>query len=675
MKAHRALRVGLALALLVAAAWSPALWRAPSSADAQTTGVLLSNLGQDRTNQAGISSGLAQPFRTGANSEGYTLTSIEIATNFDATNTTGQMPGVQVRSGSPTGTVVATLSRLSAPPADGVLQYGAPADTTLAASTTYWVVVTDADITISTYDGRWLMATGDSLDDGSATGWSLPGKGQGGGFTAGGSFGEYSQNIYFKLRVNGYANVADQAGTVSLSTNAPQLDTAVTASLTDPDGGVSGITWQWSSSDSVSGPFVDISGATSASFTPVSRQWGKYLRATASYSDDHGPDKTAHKVADNQVGVDILTLASLIQASAERVAQLAVLGVLVSNSGETSAGGHSVAADELLAVSFTTGANHGGYYMSSVSLEASFSGTAVVTVALYDDSSGSPGTSQATLTRAATSSFFTAAGVVLAASTTYWVVLDNGTAGSVSVSQTASDDQTGEAGWGIGDTFWNKVGTGAWTAAANGNTLQIKVRGGAINSAPVFAAERVARSVAENTYLGYLGGVVGPNTFSGNVGAAVAARDPDGDRLSYSVVATSGSGGAAHLAAFNEDFALNARTGQVSVKAGALIDFEDRSSYKVTVRVSDGKDRVGVADGAVDDTVELTVTVTDVADERPHTTRLLQVSSAGSDCIWSPGEKVVVTVNFNEAVTVDTTGGTPSLTLHLATRKPGEFVL
>ena len=355
--------------------------------------------------------------------------------------------------------------------------------------------------------------------------------------------------------------------------------------------------------------------------------------------------------------------------------------LLVRNTAQTPATGtEAVSADELVAVSFTTGANPGGYWLSSVALYMQIGSSAVPVVAIYDDSSGSPGTSQATLinpdsyTVANTRDVFTAAAVTLGANTTYWVVIDKGTAGTLAVGQTGSDGQTGEAGWSIGDAWQNKIGTNAWGDSLSSLTLRLSIFGEAINSDPVFATGSAARSVRENTYLGYLGGVVGPNTFSGNVGAAVAARDPDGDRLTYSVVATSDSDGAAHLAAFNEDFALNARTGQVSVKAGALIDYETRSSYKVTVQVSDNKGLRGAPDTEVDDTVELTVTVTDVANEVPHTTRLLQVSSAGNDCLWTPGEKVVVTVNFNEAVTVDTTGGTPSLTLHLATRKPGVFV-
>ena len=96
-------------------------------------------------------------------------------------------------------------------------------------------------------------------------------------------------------------------------------------------------------------------------------------------------------------------------------------------------------------------------------------------------------------------------------------------------------------------------------------------------------------------------------------------------------------------------------------------NFSDQK-WGISVIAVNNKDRVSRADPTIDDTTTLTITVTDVADERPHTTRVPRVDSPGSDCVWTPGENVVVTLNFNEAVTVDTTGGTPSLGFELATR-------
>ena len=108
--------------------------------------------------------------------------------------------------------------------------------------------------------------------------------------------------LVFALQSPAHAQAqADQAGTVALSTITPQVGVAVTATLTDPDTPVTGTTWEWSSSDTSDGTFTAISGATSASYTPVAADHGKYLKATASYTDMHGSGKSAEQVADNAV--------------------------------------------------------------------------------------------------------------------------------------------------------------------------------------------------------------------------------------------------------------------------------------------------------------------------------------------------------------------------------------
>ncbi len=94
----------------------------------------------------------------------------------------------------------------------------------------------------------------------------------------------------------------DEEGTVSLSTLAPKVGVELTATLTgDLDGRPSRVTWKWERADS--GAFGDsdsvtvISGATSASYTPVHADAGKYLRATALYADPQGPGKSAGVVS------------------------------------------------------------------------------------------------------------------------------------------------------------------------------------------------------------------------------------------------------------------------------------------------------------------------------------------------------------------------------------------
>ena len=95
----------------------------------------------------------------------------------------------------------------------------------------------------------------------------------------------------------------DHAGTVSFTSSQPQAGTELTASLRDPDGEVSGVTWQWASSATAGGAFTDLSGngADTASYTPQRGDVGRYLRATSSYTDAYGSGKSASAVSGNAV--------------------------------------------------------------------------------------------------------------------------------------------------------------------------------------------------------------------------------------------------------------------------------------------------------------------------------------------------------------------------------------
>ena len=94
----------------------------------------------------------------------------------------------------------------------------------------------------------------------------------------------------------------EEMGTVTLSPMAPSVDTEITADLVDEDGGITGTTWQWAKhaaptdgsmpADDSAG-WMDITGETSMTYTPVAADVGYYLRATASYTDGHGSGKTA----------------------------------------------------------------------------------------------------------------------------------------------------------------------------------------------------------------------------------------------------------------------------------------------------------------------------------------------------------------------------------------------
>ena len=89
----------------------------------------------------------------------------------------------------------------------------------------------------------------------------------------------------------------EDAGTVSLSSIQPEAGSEIRAELTDPDGGTTGITWQWKFSGTRDGDYEDIVGATSDAYTPTTGDADgpgeTYLRAVAMYTDAQGQDKVA----------------------------------------------------------------------------------------------------------------------------------------------------------------------------------------------------------------------------------------------------------------------------------------------------------------------------------------------------------------------------------------------
>ena len=112
-----------------------------------------------------------------------------------------------------------------------------------------------------------------------------------------------------------------------------------------------------------------------------------------------------------------------------------------------------------------------------------------------------------------------------------------------------------------------------------------------VNEPPAFADDTATRSVAENS------------AADTNIGAVVTATDPDGvakfNTLTYSLTGTDAS-----------DFTIDSSTGQIKTKSA--LDYEDDTSYSVTVNVTDGKNAGGTADTTTDDTIAVTINVTDV---------------------------------------------------------------
>ena len=126
---------------------------------------------------------------------------------------------------------------------------------------------------------------------------------------------------------------------------------------------------------------------------------------------------------------------------------------------------------------------------------------------------------------------------------------------------------------GTGD--WSRIGTGAPNPdVANRN--------------PAFSGAARTLSVAENTSAGT------------DVGAPIAATDRDGDTLTYTL---EGAGA--------DSFAVLSTSDGGQIRTVAELNFEEQTSYSVTIRVTD--DRGG------SDSVNMTIRVTDVDGEAPDT--------------------------------------------------------
>ena len=125
------------------------------------------------------------------------------------------------------------------------------------------------------------------------------------------------------------------------------------------------------------------------------------------------------------------------------------------------------------------------------------------------------------------------------------------------------------------------------------------------NKAPVFTeGTSASRSVAENTAAGV------------NIGKPVRATDADNDTLRYTVGGDDGSA-----------FAVDSTTGQLRTKSA--LDFERKSSYRVTMGVFDPK--------GGSDTITVTITVTDVTDVplASGSTQMIGVVDSEQDTIVS----------------------------------------
>ena len=412
----------------------------------------------------------------------------------------------------------------------------------------------------------------------------------------------------------------DEPGTVSISPAQPQVGTALTAMLTDPDGNTSDVTWQWTKADATSA-YADISSGRS--YTPTAADEGKYLKATASYTDPQGSGKSADAVSANAVQAapivnvkPAFSAATATRTVAENTAAGQDIGAPVTATDANTGDTLTYTLEGTDAASFDIGEST-GQLQTKAELDFEDKASYTVTVSVRDskDADGNadtatddsitvtitvtdvneppefPSSETGTRTVPENTPANTDIGYPVAAtdldSDTLTYTLEGTDAASFAI-----DSSTGQLKTKDALDFEAKptllVTVKADDSNGSTDTITVTITVTDVNDAPAFSAETDTRTIPENTASGQ------------NIGSPVAATDQDsGNTLTY----TLGGDDA-------DSFTVISTSGQLQTKAE--LDHETKPSYTVTVSVRDNKGDDGSADTATDDTIVVTITVTDV---------------------------------------------------------------
>ena len=253
----------------------------PTSGTVQADSTLVSNVGQAAGRSYGLGShDLAQPFTTGANATGYTLTSIEL--NLDSTQST-ITPTVKLYSGSANGTEEATFTGPAMlGPGSANYTFTPTSTVILLRSTTYWVVAE------GTGNVFWRGTVTDE-DATSAADWEIGDIAEARTANATGNFARELGAVY-KIRVNGTlgglvlsndatlsALALEDASDDSAITISPAFLSGTTSYTADVDKGVGEITIE---------PTVNEGNATV-----------EYLDSTDTAIADAGSGKTGQQIS------------------------------------------------------------------------------------------------------------------------------------------------------------------------------------------------------------------------------------------------------------------------------------------------------------------------------------------------------------------------------------------
>ncbi len=557
---------------------------------------------------------------TGANSDSYTPVADDVGIYLQATAsyTDGHGPGKSAHA------VMERQTAQRGPSFEGDVTFTVDENTPPGSLVGDAITATDPDGDVLTYSLSGTDASSFVLDG--STGQITVGSGTLLDYESGptrytvvvsvhdgrGAYGNDDTTIDDLIEVSIDVSNVDEAGTVSVSLEQPEVGTPVVASLSDPDGSLSDISWQWArSSDRTD--WSDISGANSDSYTPVADDVGIYLQATASYTDGHGPGKSAHTVMERQTAQRGPSFEGDVTFTVD---ENTPPGSLVGDAITATDPDGDVLTYSLSGIdasSFVLDGSTGQITVGSGTLLDYESGPTRYTVVVsVHDGRGAYGDDDTTIDDLIEVSIDVSnvdeAGTVSVS----LEQLEVGTALAASLSD--PDGSLSNISWqwarSSDRTDWSDI-TGAnsdsYTPVADDVGIYLQATASYTDGhGPGKSAHAVMeRQTAQRgpSFEGDVTFTVDENTPPGSlVGDAITATDPDGDVLTYSLSGTDAS-----------SFVLDGSTGQITVGSGTLLDYESGPTrYTVVVSVHDGRGAYGNDDTTIDDLIEVSIDVSNV---------------------------------------------------------------
>ena len=448
--------------------------------------VLVSNIGQaNNASSLGVSSfDQGQGFTTGTDSAGYTLASIDIKieNSIHSILTGSDIPTVTIVETTPTGTAAATLINPASITANTTDDYTftAPANTTLSASTTYYVVMEGGLAGFSA-----ARTNSDNEDSSSQSDWSVDNVSNWRSSSSNGSFSTTTSALMIKVNQAGIAPASDDAtlsalvlqdaSDDSVLTLEPTFDAATLEYAAAVGRNVNEITIIPTLNDT--GADYEIQDGDGAALTDADTTQDEFQVSIARGLNAIQIEVTAED--------DTTTQTYTVTVTRPRI--------LVSSTGQTSGGsaetGNHNGSQHRHAQKFTTGSNPAGYTLDEVRIHLGTNGNAAAPVITVNSGSGNnPGavlytmTNPATITDSATNTFTAPSGATLEADTSYFVVMENSNTNDdpnaiyqVGITASNGEDSTGLSDWDIDDT--GRTGTPGWSATSGNVAFRIQVRG------------------------------------------------------------------------------------------------------------------------------------------------------------------------------------------------------